>query len=120
MKLTESTGTVKTPDVMTTLSNIIEAINQKFGADIRVSDAERIVILKWLEDLLKDPELRLIAENNKSNDDFMRQFEARLKQKMRQSPEENQNLVEKIYVDKEPRAWQKPSDHTPLILEINL
>ena len=97
MKLTESTGTVKTPDVMTTLSNIIEAINQKFGADIRVSDAERIVILKWLEDLLKDPELRLIAENNKSKDDFMRQFEARLKQKMRQSPEENQNLVEKIY-----------------------
>ena len=52
MKLTESTGTVKTPDVMTTLSNIIEAINQKFGADIRVS-AERIVILKWLEELSK-------------------------------------------------------------------
>ena len=28
--------------------------------------------------------------------------------------------VHKIYVDKEPRAWEKPSDHTPLVLEIEL
>jgi len=26
--------------------------------------------------------------------------------------------VDKIYVDKEPRAWEKPSDHTPIVLEI--
>ena len=28
--------------------------------------------------------------------------------------------VKKIYVDKEPRAWEKPSDHTPLVLEIDI
>ena len=28
--------------------------------------------------------------------------------------------VDKIYVDKEPRAWEKPSDHTPLVLEIEI
>ncbi len=28
--------------------------------------------------------------------------------------------VDKIYVDKEPRGWQKPSDHTPLIVEIEI
>ena len=28
--------------------------------------------------------------------------------------------VDKIYVDKEPRAWEKPSDHTPLVLEIDI
>ena len=28
--------------------------------------------------------------------------------------------VDKIYVDKEPRAWEKPSDHTPLVTEIEI
>ena len=28
--------------------------------------------------------------------------------------------VKKIYVDKEPRSWQKPSDHTPLFVEMEL
>ena len=28
--------------------------------------------------------------------------------------------VDKVYVDKEPRAWEKPSDHTPLVLEIDI
>ena len=30
------------------------------------------------------------------------------------------DIVDKIYVDKEPRAWDKPSDHTPLVLEIEI
>ena len=28
--------------------------------------------------------------------------------------------VNKIYVDKEPRSWEKPSDHTPLVVEIEI
>ena len=30
------------------------------------------------------------------------------------------DILDKIYVDKEPRAWDKPSDHTPLVLEIEI
>ena len=30
------------------------------------------------------------------------------------------DTVKRAYVDKEPRAWQKPSDHTPLLVEMEL
>ena len=30
------------------------------------------------------------------------------------------DVADKIYVDKEPREWIKPSDHTPLCIEINI
>ena len=30
------------------------------------------------------------------------------------------DAVKRAYVDKEPRAWQKPSDHTPLLVEMEL
>ena len=33
---------------------------------------------QWLEDLLRDPEIRLRAKNN-SKDDFMKYFEVKLK-----------------------------------------
>ena len=74
LKLTESSATVKTPDVMTTLSQIISAINEIFAGDVRVEDSERIIIKKWLEDLLKDSAIRLRAKQN-SKDDFMKYFE---------------------------------------------
>ena len=30
------------------------------------------------------------------------------------------DLVDNLYVDKEPRSWERPSDHTPLIAEIEI
>ena len=30
------------------------------------------------------------------------------------------DVCDKVFVDKEPRSWNKPSDHTPLCLEVNL
>ena len=74
LKLTESSGTVKTPDVMTSLSAIINAINERFAGDIRTNPAEEITIKKWIEDLLKDPELRQVAKVNKSKGDFLKKF----------------------------------------------
>ena len=95
LKLTESSATVKTPDVMTTLSEIINAINEIFAGDVRVDDAESIIIKKWLEDLLKDPTIRLKAKQN-SKDDFMKYFEDELKKKMLETEGHNE-LVAKIF-----------------------
>jgi len=97
LTITESSGTVKTPDVMTSLSVIINAINEKFAGDIRTSVAEEITIKKWIEDLLKDPELRQVAKVNKSKGDFLKKFEEKLRNKMLESPEENNDLVNKIF-----------------------
>ena len=30
------------------------------------------------------------------------------------------DVCDKVFVDREPRSWDKPSDHTPLCLEINI
>ena len=30
------------------------------------------------------------------------------------------DIVDKVYVDRDPRSWHKPSDHTPLVVEIKI
>ncbi len=97
LTINESSGTVKTPDVMTSLSAIIDAINERFAGDIRTTPAEEIIIQKWIEDLLKDTELRQIAKANRSEDDFLKKFDEKLRNKMLESPEEHYELVSKIF-----------------------
>ena len=29
------------------------------------------------------------------------------------------DLIKNINIDREPRGWEKPTDHTPVILELN-
>ena len=91
----ESSGTVKTPDVLASLSEIIRAINERFSGEAVVDDVEHVIMKQWLEDLLMDPEIRLRAKNN-SKDDFMKYFAEKLRNKMLDTPSENYELVAKI------------------------
>ena len=91
----ESSGTVKTPDVLASLSEIIRAINERFSGEAVVDDVEHVIMKQWLEDLLMDPEIRLRAKNN-SKDDFMKYFADKLRNKMLDTPSENYELVAKI------------------------
>ena len=91
----ESSGTVKTPDVLASLSEIIRAINERFSGEAVVDDVEHVIMKQWLEDLLRDPEIRLRAKNN-SKDDFMKYFAEKLRNKMLDTPSENYELVAKI------------------------
>ena len=60
-----------------------------------VDDVEHVIMKQWLEDLLRDPEIRLRAKNN-SKDDFMKYFADKLRNKMLDTPSENYELVAKI------------------------
>ena len=98
----ESSGKVKTPDVMASLSDIIQAINERFAEDEKefrkvVDDAEHILIKQWLKDLLMDPEIRLTVKNN-SKDDFMKYFEGKFRDRMLVNiPPENYELINKMF-----------------------
>ena len=88
----------KPPEVLTSLSEVIRVVNQRFGGQF--SDADVITIQEW-ENILKNmPDLRLIAEQNEFSD-FLRHFEARLQEVMLESMEQNQSLVSRIFTNPE-------------------
>jgi type I restriction enzyme R subunit len=86
----------KVPDVLTTLSNVIQTINEKFRGYVRITDADKLTILEWQENLEKDPELRNIAKANEL-EDFLRIYEKKLQEQMVNSLSDNYYLVSSIF-----------------------
>jgi type I restriction enzyme R subunit len=90
-------GKPKTPEVLTTLSDLIQLFNERFS-DSRVSDSEIIEIDSWLKNLENNSELRKIAQVNEF-DQFRRVYEKKLENQMLESLSANQSLISKIYSD---------------------
>ncbi len=84
------------PDVLITLSNVIQTINEKFRGEVRISVADKITMLEWLENLEKDSELRDVAKANKL-EDFLWIYEEKLQQQMVNSLSDNYYLVSLIF-----------------------
>jgi len=45
-----------TPEILTSLSEIISKFNERFGKDVPITEADRLVVETWLKDLVNDPE----------------------------------------------------------------
>ena len=91
-------GTPKEPEVLTSLSEVIKAINDKLGDTF--SAADTLAIEEWISYLKNDPLLRKIAREN-SFDDFFKQFEKRFLAIVIENDEQNQLLVKRIFADPE-------------------
>jgi len=89
-------GSPKPPEVLTSLSEVIKALNDKFGGTI--SGADSISIEEWLKELKNDELLRQIAKEN-SFDDFFRHFEKKFMQVIIESEGSSQALVKRVYDD---------------------
>lgn len=90
-----SYGTPKSPEVLTSLSEVIRAINEVFGG---FGDADKISLEGWFDQVKKDPILREIAKEN-SFDDFFKQFEKRFLDVIISSDDANQTLVKRIWAE---------------------
>ena len=89
-------GTSKKPDVLTSLSDIIRKMNERFGGNF--SDGDSISLESWIKKLKDDPELRIIAQNKKNTfQDFFRHFEEKFMDVLSLADEPNQILVDRIY-----------------------
>ena len=90
-----SYGTPKPPEVLTSLSAVIHSLNEIFGGTI--TDADKISIESWFEEIKNDPILREIAKEN-AFEDFYKQFEKRFLHIVISS-DTNQSLVKRIYTE---------------------
>ena len=90
-----SYGTPKPPEVLTSLSAVIRSLNEIFGGTI--TDADKISIESWFEEIKNDSTLREIAKENPF-DEFYKQFEKRFLDIVISS-DTNQSLVKRIYTD---------------------
>jgi type I restriction enzyme R subunit len=72
----DSFSTGKSPDIVTTLYQVIQEFNERFSGDVRITDADTIVIEEWIKSLENDVSLRDIAQANEFND-FLRVFESK-------------------------------------------
>ena len=90
-----SYGTPKPPEVLTSLSAVIHSLNEIFGGTI--TDADKISIESWFEEIKNDSILREIAKEN-SFEDFYKQFEKRFLHIVISS-DTNQSLVKRIYTE---------------------
>jgi len=52
----DNLGRTKTPEILTSLSEIISKFNERFGKDVPITEADRLVVETWLKDLVNDPE----------------------------------------------------------------
>ena len=90
-----SYGAPKSPEVLTSLSEVIRSLNEVFGG---FGDADTISLVGWFEEVKKDPILREIAKEN-SFEDFFKQFEKRFLNVIISSDDANQTLVKRIYTE---------------------
>ncbi len=100
LRLGDDYGSPKQPEVLTSLSEVIKVVNDRFGGSFTGADA--ISLEEWLVVLKNDQLLREIAKEN-SFQDFYRIFEKRFLDIVI-SNDSNQTLVKRIY--SEP-AFQK-------------
>ncbi len=91
-------GKPNVPDVLTTLSDVVQRINEKFEGDVRISDADEITLMTWLESLEKDSDLRQVAKANEF-EDFLRKYRTKLQEQMVISLSDNKRLVSLIFSD---------------------
>ena len=90
----------KTPEVLTSLSNVIQILNQKYMGDIKISDADIITVEEWIKSLENDNDLRELARTNKV-EDFRLTFEVKLRQQMTNSlSEHNRYFISMIFADR--------------------
>ena len=94
LKLGDDYGASKQPEVLISLSEVVQAINDKFGGTL--SGAETLVIEEWISVLKNDALLREIAKEN-SFEDFFKQFEKRFLDVVIETDESKQMLVKRIY-----------------------
>jgi len=123
----DNLGRATTPEVLTTLSEIISKFNERFGIDIPITEADKLVVGTWLKDLESDSELIEYAQANEFSD-FLHIYETRLENQMLRSLSDNLYLVEKIFADKDLKKkimataefyykWAKTSDLPPVTPE---
>jgi CxxC-x17-CxxC domain-containing protein len=124
----DNVGRTKTPEILTTLSEIISKFNERFGKDVPITEADRLVVETWLKDLENDPDLREYAQANEFSD-FLRIYEKGLENEMLSSLTDNLYLVEKIFSDADLKKkimvtaaefyykWAKTSDLPPITPE---
>lgn len=98
IKLDNDYGTPKSPQVLKTLSEVIQAINDKFSDKLSKMDTKSIE--EWIAYLKNDSTLRDIAKEN-SFEDFFKQFKKRFLDVIIENNEQNQLLVKRIYTDQE-------------------
>jgi type I restriction enzyme, R subunit len=91
-------GASKEPEKLTSLSEVIRALNETFSDTI--SGADKISIEEWFEKTKNDSILREIAKEN-SFEDFYKQFEKRFLDIVIESDNANQSLVKRIYTQPE-------------------
>ena len=94
LTMSASFGASKEPEKLTSLSEVIRALNQTFGETI--TDADKISIEEWFKKLKNDDILREIAKEN-SFEDFYKQFEKKFLDVIIESDDTNQSLVKRIY-----------------------
>jgi|APSaa5957512535_1039671.scaffolds.fasta_scaffold02830_5 type I restriction enzyme, R subunit len=90
-----SYGAPKSPEVLTSLSEVIRSLNEVFGG---LAGAEKISLEGWFAEVKKDPILRDIAKAN-SFEEFFKQFEKRFLNVIISSDDANQTLVKRIYAE---------------------
>ena len=91
-------GKQNTPEILTSLSEMIRMFNEGFGTDVPTSEADRITIDQWLKNLENDPELNNIAQESKSKD-FRHIYERKFEEQILDSFSDNQPLVSKALSD---------------------
>jgi len=96
--LGEDSGVPKRPEVLTSLSEVVRVINDRFGGES--IDADTISLESWLDELKKDPLLRQIAQINEFPE-FLKQFQRRFLDLIVSPDEQNQTLVSRIYSNPE-------------------
>ena len=97
LKMGTSYGTPQPPEPLTSLSAVINSLNEIFGGTI--NDADKISIENWFEEVKNDTLLREIAKEN-TFEDFYKQFEKKFLDVVISS-NSNQSLVKRIYTDTE-------------------
>jgi len=107
LRATNKLPEAKEPEVLTSLSTIIRAMNKQFGIGFDLSDAEVITIDEWMSILKKMPNLKDIAQSPHNDfDDFSRAFRKEfdriiIKQEM---VEQYKGLISKIWENEQYHA----------------
>ena len=98
LKMGDSYGAPKSPEVMMSFSEVIRLFNETVGGNL--TGADEISLKGWFAELENNPILREIAKEN-SFEDFYKQFEKRFLDVVISSDDPNQTLVKRIYVEPE-------------------
>lgn len=92
------------PEVLTSLSTIIQTMNEHFGKGFELSDAEIISIDEWMGILKKMPNLKDIAQSpHNTLDDFIDSFRKAFDKiiRKRETVEQYKGLVSRIWEDEQ-------------------